>query len=94
MFGKGNEKTYTKVFNHGDKVRCKITNFEGTVTGHSDYMNGCDHYHVQPEVTKEGAFQEGKWFDEADLELIVEKPVVEVKEKAKATGGPLLCKPP
>jgi hypothetical protein len=55
----GRKTKYEKVFAHGDKVKCKVTKFQGTVTAHSDYMNGCDHYHVQPEVTEAGAFQEG-----------------------------------
>ena len=81
-----------KKFEHGNKVKDRVTGFEGIITGHSDYMNGCDHYLVQPPVTKEGAFQEAKWFDEADLQLVEEPKVV--KTETTRTGGPLLNAPP
>jgi len=50
-------------------VKDKFTGFEGTVTGHCDYITGCDQYLVQPQ-TKEGEWKDARWFDENRLELI------------------------
>lgn len=49
-------------------VRDKITGFKGTVTGHADYITGCDQYLVQPE-SKDGDWKEGRWFDGNRLEV-------------------------
>lgn len=50
----------------GDKAKDKITGFEGLLTGTASYLTGCDQYFVQPE-TKDGAWTDGKWFDEGRL---------------------------
>jgi hypothetical protein len=54
------------------KVKDMITGFEGIVTGHADYVTGCDQYLVQPPVEKDkpGGFIEPRWFDEKRLEII------------------------
>lgn len=54
----------------GSLVRDKITNFTGVVTGHADYLTGCDQYIVQPKCENTTAYPEGKWFDEGRLEVL------------------------
>jgi len=51
---------------HGQTATDKITGFTGIVTGHSDYITGCDQYLLQPEC-KDGAWVEPRWFDEGRL---------------------------
>lgn len=58
------------------KVIDKLSGFKGVVTGHADYITGCDQYLVQP-FCKDGEFKEPRWFDESRLELTgEEKPVL------------------
>lgn len=54
----------------GVKAKDKITGFEGTVTGHSDFITGCDQFFLQPTVDDKGAKREGQWFDENRLEVL------------------------
>lgn len=72
-------------FNLGDKVRCKITGFEGIVIGRHQWINNCNTYSVKSQVLKDGMPQESVNFDEPQLELIVEKEVPIINQK---TGGP------
>jgi hypothetical protein len=57
-------------------VRDKVTGFIGVVTGHADYLTGCDQYLVQP-ASKNNEWNEGRWFDANRLEVkSEEKPVL------------------
>lgn len=47
----------------------KITGFKGVVTGHADYITGCDQYLIQPGV-KDGEWKEARWFDEGRLVVV------------------------
>lgn len=49
-------------------VKDKITGFQGKVTGHADYITGCDQYLIQPD-TKSGEWKEPRWFDENRLDV-------------------------
>lgn len=49
-------------------VKDRVTGFIGTVTGHADYITGCDQYLVQPPA-KDGKWEEGRWFDHARLDI-------------------------
>lgn len=72
-----------KIFKNGQKVRDKLSGFEGTITCEAVYLNGCIRYSVQPELDEEGHYQESQVIDQEQLELI-EKP----KEKeVKNHGG-------
>jgi hypothetical protein len=58
------------------KVKDKVTGFIGVVTGHADYLTGCDQYLVQP-ASKDGEWKEGRWFDENRLQIVSEeKPLL------------------
>lgn len=60
----------------GSKVRCKITGFEGTLTGRTEYINGCVQYLVRPSAftTNDGEmkYAEGHWIDDQQLEVLKE----------------------
>lgn len=69
---------------NGQKVRDSITGFEGVITGHADYISGCEQYLVQPAVDEKGAFVNSLWFDEQRLDFVKEKTVRLVNKKAGA----------
>jgi hypothetical protein len=58
----------------GDRARDKITGFEGIVTGHCDYLTGCDQVLLNP-PSKDGALVSAHWFD-IDRCEVVEAQVV------------------
>jgi hypothetical protein len=47
----------------GSFAKDRITKFEGVVTGHAEYITGCDQYLVSPQNPD----KEPKWFDEQRL---------------------------
>ncbi len=46
----------------------KITGLQGIITGHADYITGCDQYLLQPKV-KDGEFKDARWIDEGRLKI-------------------------
>lgn len=54
----------------GRKARDIITNFEGTITGHADYITGCDQFLVQGKVVDPSQPAQAFWYDEQRIELI------------------------
>ena len=56
----------------GDKVGDMVTGFEGIVTGHAEYITGCDTYLVQPrcKAGEAGERPEPQWFDEMRLSVV------------------------
>lgn len=69
----------------GVKAKDKITGFEGVVTGHADYLTGCDQYLVQPPVGEKGDARDGRWFDEQRLEVL-DAPAM-VLDNSKGNGA-------
>ena len=59
-------------FKLGQEAKDKITGFQGLITGHADYLTGCDQYILQPKCEKNGIYPDATWFDEGRLELIGE----------------------
>lgn len=82
MFGKKKEPEFK--FDLGDKVRDKITNFEGVLIGRHQWLNNCNTYSVKPTTLKDGAPQDSCSFDEPQLDLVTAK----VAESNRKTGGP------
>ena len=66
-------------FNFGDKVREKITGYEGIIIACDFWQTGCFRYCVKPQMLKDGLPQDGHWIDEMNLEIIKEKPIKSVK---------------
>ena len=71
----------------GTTAKDIVTGFEGVVTGRAQYLTGCDQYVLTPKV-KNGAFQDGRWFDENRLEVTKERIVRLPVLRDKKTGGP------
>jgi hypothetical protein len=70
--------------NLGKKAKDKITGFEGFLTGHANYITGCDQYLIQPSA-KEGEFKDPLWFDESRLEIISDG-ITEEEVKGEENG--------
>lgn len=71
----------------GDKVKDKITDFEGIAIARIKFLNGCEQIQVQPKgLTKEGGQKESEFIDIQQLEKIKEEKPNPVK-KTKPVGG-------
>ena len=68
----------------GQKMRCKITGFEGIATSKIEYLNGCIQYCIKPKMDKDGKMPEGEFIDVEQLEVIYKLPV---KTERTNTGG-------
>lgn len=71
----------------GQKVRDKITGFEGIAIARTEWLYSCVRLGVQGQKVKDdGTLPEAQWFDEPQLEPIeeVERP------KPRTNGGPAL----
>lgn len=66
-----------------EKVRCKITEFEGIVISRTEWANGCIRYEVSPKVDKEGKMKACEWIDQANLEVLREKRWIDPTKIAK-----------
>jgi len=71
----------------GDKAKDVVTGFEGTVTGHCQYLTGCDQYVLTPPA-REGKIIDSGWFDENRIEVIKKDTVKLTKTKKNKKGGP------
>lgn len=69
----------------GDRVKDKISGFQGIVTGIVDYISGCKQALVAPPVDKEKKLVESQWFDVQRLEVIKENAI---KLENSKTPGP------
>ena len=75
----------------GDKVKCKITGFIGTVVARTEFINGCIQYSVMPKLNKnskslnEGLMPEEVSIDSQSLEVI--KPKKKTPIKRESNGG-------
>ena len=54
----------------GDKVRDKVTGFEGIAVARCEYITGCDHIEIKPQSLHNGKTIEGHWFDVARIEIL------------------------
>jgi hypothetical protein len=67
-------------------VKDSFTGFIGIVTGHADYLTGCDQYLVQPPA-KDGEWKEGRWFDEKRLVVVSEGEQLIISPMADDNGA-------
>lgn len=74
-------------FNRGDRVKDKVTGFQGVIVSRADHISGCDTYGVQPEKLKDGVPQDTRWFDEPRLVLVKAEVVRPVDERDFRTGA-------
>ncbi len=73
----------------GQKVRDKITGFEGIATSKAEYLNGCIQFCVRPRIDKEGKCQDGEYFDVEQLEPLEES----INTTSTPSGGGIRNKP-
>ena len=78
----------------GQKVRDKITGFEGIVIAKVEYLTRCVQYCVKPRIVEPGKMPEGCYIDEVQLEVVDEgKPEITpppddgIKIEKKAGSG-------
>lgn len=78
--------------NLGDRVRDRMTRFEGIVIATTEWLYNCRRITVQPtDLDKDGAVAKTESFDEDQLEVVEAgafKPRAEVAPPAAKTGGP------
>lgn len=70
----------------GDKVKDKMTPFEGVAIGITEWIYGCRRVTVQPDELHEGRPVETHSFDEPQLKIIKPK---KVKRKGNTGGVPM-----
>ena len=63
----------------GDKVRSRVTGFEGIAYAYVCYINGCDRILVQPRVNEKGEDQASIWIDLDELEVVQRQAVAPPK---------------
>lgn len=74
-------------FDFGDKLRCKITGFEGIVICMTKWQTGCVRYGLKSPQLKDGKPMDVEFFDEPEVEL-AEPAVIEPPAPSKIPGGP------
>lgn len=74
----------------GERVKSRLTDFEGTVSGRAVYLSGCVQVLVTARTLKNGDPNE-VWFDETQVVGTLAKPA---RRPAKETGGPVRTPPP
>lgn len=57
-------------FEFGLKAKDIISGFTGIITGHSDYITGCDQYLLAPQVRDDNSVSDSKWYDENRIEIL------------------------
>jgi hypothetical protein len=71
----------------GQKVRDRVTGWEGVVSSISFDLYGCVQAVITPKVAKDGKIPEGRWFDIKRLVVLSSKSVMPVPSFAQV-GGP------
>ena len=75
----------------GDKVRDRISGFEGIATGTAEYLNGCKRILIEPtNLDEDGKLLKSVWFDDVQVEMAQKGAFA--KGKAKV-GGPARSDP-
>lgn len=69
----------------GKKYRDRITGFEGTCTGKSQFISGCDQILLVPPVDEKGGYRRGEWFDD---ERLIDVELEMRVERTSRRGGP------
>lgn len=69
----------------GDRVRCSVTGFTGTVVAEHNYLHGCCRLTVLPAVDEKGSLKEEATFDAPQL-IVLEESVAEIGDRS--VGGP------
>lgn len=78
----------TESINLGDRVRDKITGFEGVVTARTEWLYGCVRVTVQPEKMKDGKTLESQNFDEPQMKILKRGAIQHMQPQQPRTYGP------
>lgn len=74
----------------GDLVKDAVSGYEGVVVVISEFLNGCRRICICPRVKDDGSFQEERWFDEPQMQIVkkgyYKQPDLERPELTE-TGG-------
>ena len=73
------------MINLGNKVKDKITGFQGIATSKHIYLTGCSQFGIQPPMDKDGKVPDKKYFDEG--RLTVTGAGITAKEVAAEDNG-------
>ncbi|MDI6789931.1 MAG: hypothetical protein QME44_04480 [Thermodesulfobacteriota bacterium] len=69
----------------GERVKDKISGFEGIACARSEYLNGCKRILIEPTKLKDdGTLIDGQWFDSQQIELL--GPGINAEQNP--SGGP------
>ena len=75
----------------GDKVKDRISGFEGIATAVAEYLNGCTRILVESTtLDEEGKMLEAVWFDDVQVDAIDKGTFTKRKKK---DGGPARSDP-
>lgn len=80
-------------FDLGDKVRDRVSGFEGIVCIRMEHLNGCRQYGIYPPVDKDGKIPDAHYIDGEQLELVDNGLNETAPIKRKATGGAMTKAP-
>lgn len=69
----------------GKRVRCRVTGFEGTVTGQVEYLTGCNQLLVIPVCDSPNKMPDGQWLDVQRC-TVLDAPTLSL-ENGKTPGG-------
>ena len=79
------------MFKLGQKVKDKVTGFEGIIIAKVEYLNGCVQFAIRPKIKKgDSKFPENHYIDEGQLVLVSEG----IRAKKKNNGGLMSDVPP
>lgn len=53
----------------GKRAKDVVTGFSGVAIGYCQYQTGCNQVLIAPRVSKDGEFQESRWFDEQRVKV-------------------------
>jgi|GEM_PF-4272988 len=79
--------------NIGDRVRDKITGFEGIAYGRWECITGCVSFDVHPRVKEDGKLPSSAWIDESRLEVVEAAAVTLVVKEVEPAGPCSLAAP-
>lgn len=57
-----------KITAMGKQAKCKLTGFNGIITGYCQYVTGCDQVLITPKMT-DNKYPEGQWLDVNRIEV-------------------------
>lgn len=75
------------MINLGDKVKDKITGFEGIAVARVEYLTGCTRYEVKPDKLKDEKTIDSEWIDERQLTVTKSDKIVLNKSDNAGPGN-------